>query len=77
MVSVHNIIYFIISTTPMSNHNWMYIISYIEYAVYVYIYKLYTMQWDLIIDAIAMGTDGFSVANEYQIMKGSARELKW
>jgi len=35
------------------------------------------MQWDLIIDAIAMGTDGFSVANENQIMKGSARELKW
>lgn len=26
---------------------------------------------------ITMGTDGFSVADENQIMKGSARELKW
>jgi len=43
----------------------------------MHIYQLYTMQEEFIIYAIAMGPDGLSVANENQILKGSARELKW
>lgn len=45
--------------------------------MYAYISTIHNAVRSHYIDAIAMGPDGFSVANENQIMKGSARELKW